>query len=88
MKNLKKLQNLDDKYIAKFNNIATKLVMDEVTDTDDENKKTIIMFTARDMAIGAILKRNEYVLTGVGIGVLGTLITLKIINYKKKKDRA
>ena len=88
MKNLKKLQNLDDKYIAKFNNIATKLVMDEVEDTDDENKKTIIMFTARDMAIGAILKRKEYILTGVGIGILGTLVTLKIIKHKKKKDRA
>lgn len=88
MKNLKKLQNLDDKYINKFRDMATKIVMDEVDNTDDENKKTIIMFTARDMAIGAILKKNEYILTGVGIGILGTLVTLKIINYKKKKDRA
>ena len=88
MKNLKKLQNLDDKYINKFRDIATKLVMDEVEGTDDENKKTIIMFTARDMAIGAILKKNEYILTGVGIGILGTLVTLKIIKYKKRKDRA
>ena len=85
MKKLKELQNLDEKYIAKFNDMATKIVMDEVTNTDDENKKTIVMFTARDMAIGAILKKNEYILTGVGIGILGTLLALKIINYRKNK---
>ena len=86
MKNLKKLQSLDEKYIAKFNDMATKIVMDEVDNTDDENKKTIIMFTARDMAIGAVLKRNQYILTGIGIGILGTLLTLKIIRKIKNED--
>lgn len=84
MKNLKKLQTLGDKYSNKFNKIATEIVMNEVTNTDDENKKTIIMFTARDMAIGSILKRKEYILTGMGIGILGTVLTLKMINHKKK----
>ena len=86
MKNLKKLQSLDEKYIAKFNDMATKIVMDEVDNTDDENKKTIIMFTARDMVIGAVLKRNQYILTGIGIGILGTLLTLKIIRKIKNED--
>ena len=84
MKSLKKLQNLDEKYIDKFRDMATKIIMDEVENTDDANRKTIIMFTARDMAIGAALKRNEYILTGVGIGILGTILVSKIIKHKRK----
>lgn len=75
---LKKMQGISDIFIDKFKEAATKLVMAEVRDTDKENKETIIMFTARDMAIGARLKRNEYIAMGIGIGVVGTLLTYSI----------
>lgn len=85
--NLKQMQNLSEKYINKFTKAATELVMDEVTNTDEENKKTIIMFSARDMAIGAALKRNEHILAGVGIGVVGTALAFTIgSKFRKKKD--
>jgi hypothetical protein len=84
---LKKMQNLDEMSIRRFIKAATELVMDEVTNTDEENKQKIIMFTARDMAIGAAMRRNEHILTGVGIGVLGTTLAFTIGNkIKKKKD--
>lgn len=80
-----KMQNLSEKYVSKFSKAASELVMDEVTNTDDENKKTIIMFTAIDMARGALLKRNEHILTGIGIGIVGTTLALAIgIAIKRK----
>jgi hypothetical protein len=86
--NLKKLRNISDKYVAKFSNAATRLVMDEVSGTDDENKKVIAMVTARDMAIGAAMKKGEHILTGVVIGVLGTALTIGIVNKIKKLRKA
>jgi hypothetical protein len=84
---LKKMQNLSEAFIEKFKESATELVMDEVTNTDDDNRKTIIMFTARDMAIGAMIKRNENIAIGIGIGVgitaLTFIISSKLINKKK-----
>jgi hypothetical protein len=61
--------------------------MDEVTNTDEENKKTIIMFTARDMAIGAAMKKNEYIATGISIGVVGTALAFMISNKIKNKEK-
>lgn len=84
--NLKKMQNLREKYIEKFNNAATTLVMDEVGNTSEENKKTIAMFTARDMAIGAAMKRNQHILTGVAIGVVSTVVTMKVIEKIKRRN--
>lgn len=82
---LKKLQILGDDYSKHFKKVAKDIVMAEVTNTDDENKEVIAMFTARDMAIGAILKRKEYMLTGVTIGVLGTCLTIGVINKIKER---
>jgi F0F1-type ATP synthase membrane subunit a len=85
--NLKKMQNVSDKYVTKFNKAATELVMEEVTGTTDENKKTIALITARDMAIGAVIKRSEHILTGLAIGVLGTALTIGIVNKIKKNKK-
>lgn len=81
---LKKMQNISEKYISKFTKSATKLIMDEVTGTD-EIKGKVIRWTARDMAIGAMIKRKEHILTGVSIGVVGTTLTFVVGNRIKNK---
>lgn len=82
---LEKMQNLSQAFIDKFKDAATELVMNEVTNTDEENIKKIIMFTARDMAIGAVLKRNEYIAIGIGIGVGITSLTFAVSNKVTKQ---
>lgn len=84
--NLKTLQNLGDKYAEKFKEVATAIINDEVI-TDEDNKKTIIMLSARDMAMGAALKRSEHILTGVGIGVIGTALAFTIGSKIKNKKK-
>lgn len=73
---------------SKYFKKVAKLIVDEsVTDTTEDNKETIAMFTARDMAMGAILKRKEYIVTGVVIGVVGAITTSKIKKvYKESKE--
>jgi hypothetical protein len=87
--NFKWLQNVSSDYVERFKEAATCIVMDEVSDTDDENKKTLIEFTARDMAMGAMLKRNEHIITGIGIGIIGTALTFvvssKVMGLRHKK---
>jgi len=85
---LRKIPRLGDDYVDKFKEVSTELVMDEVGDMDEENKKTLIMSTARHMAIGAILKRNQHIALGIGIGVGLTIATFTISDkwIKKRKE--
>jgi hypothetical protein len=87
---IKLIPGLSEKYVDKFMEAATAVIMDEVTNTSDENKEVIARFTARDMARGAIFMRDRHILTGVGIGVgvtaLAFTIGNKIKNRKKNKE--
>lgn len=87
--NIEKLYTLGLKNASIFKDIADKVVENYVTGTDEMNKKKISGFVAIDMAMGAELKKTEHVLTGVGIGVVGTALAFTIgnkIKNRKKKD--
>lgn len=71
-----------------FKWVAEPMIQYTVTGTDDENKKTISYLSAVDMAIGAAVKKNEYLLTGAVIGVLGTALTWKISSVVKKRRKS
>ncbi len=79
------MQNLQKNYINKFREAAIALVQAEVSDTSDDNKEVIAMFTARDMAVGAKLTKNKYILTGVAIGLAGSVLTLGINTLVEKR---
>jgi hypothetical protein len=83
---LKRMQNLSQEYIDKFKEAATELVRNEVTNTDEENIKKIIMFTSRDMAIGSLIKRNEHIAIGIGIGVGIASLSFAISNKVLKRN--
>jgi len=84
---LRKLQILADDNSKKFGRLARAIVMDEVGETDDANKETIMMFTARDMAIGELATKNGHLLTGAAIGVIGTALAFTIYGKIKNKKK-
>ena len=70
---LEKLYKKADKNSERFRKVAHTVVWDEVI-SDEENKKVIAMFTARDMAIGEILTRNRYFAAGLVVGIAATVL--------------
>lgn len=83
---LNKLYALGEKNAKYFKWIADPIVR-HTTVTDEENMKKVSYLSAVDMAIGAAVKRNEHILTGVGIGVLGTTLAFTIGNIIKNKNK-
>lgn len=84
------LLDVSDDYVDRFKDIATHIVMHEVRGTDSDDEETLIMYTAKDMAMGAMLKRGEHVMTGIGIGIIGTALAFavgnKVISLKGEKE--
>lgn len=87
---LKKLQKIGSKNAENFKKVATDIIMDELSGVSDETKDVITTFTARDMAIGAAIAKNKFLLAGAAIGSLGAYTAIRINNKmknrKKKKD--
>lgn len=71
-----------------FQPFANYVIADEVTDTTDENRAVIAMFTAIDMATGAEAVKGKYLVIGGLIGSSIAIVTgLVILHFKKKKDK-
>ena len=84
---IKLTSKISEKEIKKFSKFAMQLIMDEVTDTDDENKQVIAAFTARDMAIGARLTKGKNIIIGATIGAIGTLAVTESIKKFKNRNK-
>lgn len=82
---LEKLYKKADKNAERFSKVAHIVVWDEVV-SDEENKKVIAMFTARDMAMGEILTKKRHIMLGITIGVWAMVGQAMIWDrYTKKK---
>ena len=71
-----------DGNVDKFISLATQVIDIEV-ESDPENKKVISMFTARDMALGAQVSRNNHIAIGVAIGVVSTAGVIGAIKIRE-----
>lgn len=85
MKVKKIVTMVGDRDVRKFEKIAKMVIDYEVGETSDENRKVIAMFTARDMAIGAMLERRKIV-SGIAVRLIGALVIYNLV-YKVKDEK-
>jgi hypothetical protein len=72
-----------------FSDYAVKNFIASAKDASEETKRAVSRFAAENMAIGAEIKKPEHIMTGVVIGVAGTLGVLwgnKLYNDYNKEE--
>jgi hypothetical protein len=82
-----KLFTLGENRAKYFKWVADPIVEATVV-SDDENKKTISYLSAVDMAIGEAVTKNKHIMTGVGIGAIGTILAFGIYGRIKHRRNA
>lgn len=80
-----KLYEIGMKNAEKFRWISDHITKATVTGTDEENMKNISHLSSIDMAMGAEVMKTKHILTGVVIGSVSTLATVKLIDAFKKR---
>jgi hypothetical protein len=83
--------NIEDK-AKKFRPMSDYIVKTQVTDPaggdklTQEHRDVISMFSSIDMAMGSESTKNQYLLVGGLIGIVSTIVIVKIRNkFKKRK---
>jgi hypothetical protein len=83
-----KIDKLFDKNFDRrdnFKHIADYIVARHTTGLDEERKIDVSADTALGMALGEAITKNNYLLTGLAIGVFGTVATIGIGLAIRKK---
>lgn len=80
-----------EKNYSKFKPISDYIGEHYVGDPVDkpltnEERNVISMFSAMDMYIGSEYTKKQFIATGMVIGIISTIVTIKIINKIKKKE--
>lgn len=82
-----KLFTLGENRAKYFKWVSEPITEATVTLVDDDERKIISYLSAVDMAIGEEVTKNKHILTGIIIGTVGTVLTVKLVNkFKEKKE--